>query len=238
MWAGLTAPSGWMMCQPSTLCTGCEISFVLRENAALSNGGTVWKQAPLEPPCAAQSLPPWAAEPVSFEYFFARAAKLAPPFSFVVQPLGEALAVDEDVPNLARLRRRERRLVLVVVLERCGVRHLDVRRHLALDLLAEQVRPELVLLELGEGDVVLLQRGVELLLAAAEVRLLDLRDLLVDVLLGHRHAQLLALLRQLLLLHEEGDGRVAEGRIGGGADLRRRLSLRLVACEGRVHQLS
>ena len=35
------------------------------------------------PPWATQSLPPWAAEPVSFEYFFASAAKLAPFLSFV-----------------------------------------------------------------------------------------------------------------------------------------------------------
>src|SRR5215467_4318266 len=67
-----------MMCQPSTLCTGCEISFVLSEKAALSNGGTVGKHAPAVAPWAAQSLPPLAAEPGSFEYFLARAAKLAP----------------------------------------------------------------------------------------------------------------------------------------------------------------
>jgi len=35
------------------------------------------------PPWAAQSLPPWAAEPGSFEYCFASAAKLAPFLSFV-----------------------------------------------------------------------------------------------------------------------------------------------------------
>src|SRR5438552_12128281 len=67
-----------MMCQPSTLCTGCEISCVLSENAALSNGATVWKHVPVLLPCAAQSLPPWAAEPVSFEYCFTIATKLAP----------------------------------------------------------------------------------------------------------------------------------------------------------------
>src|SRR5438128_260033 len=72
----------------------------------------------------------------------------------------KALAVDEDVPHLARLRRRERGLVLVVVLLRGGRRHLDVRRHLRLELLAEQRRPEVVLLELVERDVVLFQRGL------------------------------------------------------------------------------
>src|SRR4029077_400785 len=66
-----------MTCQPYWLCTS-ESAFVLRESAALSNGGTVVMQAPLWVPCATQSLPPCAAEPVSFEYFFASAAKFAP----------------------------------------------------------------------------------------------------------------------------------------------------------------
>ena len=113
-----------------------EISFVLSENAALSNGATVCVHAPLVPPCATQSLPPCAAEPVSFEYFFASAAKLAPFFSFCLDLLGEALAVDEDVPHLARLGRRERRLVLRCSTSAPRRRHLDVRRHLRLQLLS------------------------------------------------------------------------------------------------------
>src|SRR5947208_14764707 len=94
----------------------------------------------------------------------------------------KALAVDEDVPHLARLRRRERGHVLVVVLLRRGRRHLDVRRHLRLELLAEQRRPEVVLLELVERDVVLLQRRLELLLAVLVVRLPDQGEAGVDAL--------------------------------------------------------
>src|SRR4051812_30123223 len=157
-------------------------------------------------------------------------------FQLRLDLVGEALAVDEDVPHLARLRRRERRLVLVVVLLRRGVRHLDVRRHLGLELLAQEVRPEFVLLELGEGDVVLLQRVLELLLVALVVRLLDLLDLLVDVLLRHRHAELLGLLRHFFLLHEEGDSGAAERRVSRGADLGTRLLLGLVARAGHAHQ--
>jgi len=62
-------------------------------------------------------------------------------------------------------------------------------------------------------------------------------DLILDVLLRHRHAELLGLLRKLFLLHEERDGRILEGRARRRADLRAGLSLSLVARAGHVHQL-
>ena len=63
-----------MMCQPYVVCTGADSSFVLSENATLSNGATVC-------PFEIVSFPPCAAEPGSFEYFFASAAKSPPPLS-------------------------------------------------------------------------------------------------------------------------------------------------------------
>src|SRR5438093_2108787 len=72
--AGFTAESAWMMCQPYVVCTGGDVWPVLSENATLSNGATVW-------PFVIVSLPPFGAEPGSFEYFFASVAKLAPEFS-------------------------------------------------------------------------------------------------------------------------------------------------------------
>jgi hypothetical protein len=54
--------------------TGADISPVFRLKAVLSKAGTV---CPLE----MVSLPPFAAEPGSFEYFFASFAKFAPAFS-------------------------------------------------------------------------------------------------------------------------------------------------------------
>src|SRR5205823_2937243 len=72
--AGLTAESAWITCQPYCVCTGFESSFVFSENATLSNGGTVC-------PFEIVSFPPWLFEPGSCEYFFASAAKSAPPFS-------------------------------------------------------------------------------------------------------------------------------------------------------------
>ena len=69
--AGLTAESASMMCQPYCVCTGGEVSPVLSENATLSNGATV-------SPYVMVSLPPTFAELGSFEYFFASVAKLSP----------------------------------------------------------------------------------------------------------------------------------------------------------------
>jgi hypothetical protein len=56
--------------------TGWESSLVFRENAALSNGATVW-------PRLTVSLPPWSFDPGSSEFALARTAKSAPPFSSV-----------------------------------------------------------------------------------------------------------------------------------------------------------
>src|SRR4029077_21033489 len=83
----------------------------------------------------------------------------------------------------------------------------------------------------------LLQRVVELLLAAVVGRLLDQRDPLVEVLLRHRDADLFALLPPFLLLHQERDGLVAQLRIGGRTYRRHGLLLRLVPREGEVHQV-
>ena len=65
---GLTAESAWITCHPYCVCTGRDSSPFFSENAVLSNGATVW-------PRTIVSLPPFAAELGSFEYFFASFAK-------------------------------------------------------------------------------------------------------------------------------------------------------------------
>jgi len=61
------------MCQPNCVFTGLESSPVFRENATLSNSGTVW-------PREIVSWPPCAFELGSCEYFFASVAMSAPAF--------------------------------------------------------------------------------------------------------------------------------------------------------------
>src|SRR5262245_39940983 len=100
----------------------------------------------------------------------------------------ERLAVDEDVPDLAGLRSRVGRRVLVVVVLCVGRGDVGARGHLLLELLAEERRADVVLLEICERDVVRLQRVLELLLVAVVVRLLDVVEVLGDVLVRHRHA--------------------------------------------------
>src|SRR6185312_2503959 len=74
-WRGLAFWSAWMMCQPYLLRTGFDSCPVRSANATFSNCGT-------NEPRVSVSCPPLAFELGSIEYFFARAAKLAPAFSW------------------------------------------------------------------------------------------------------------------------------------------------------------
>ena len=121
-----------MMCQPYVVCTGAESSFFLSENATLSNGATVC-------PFEIVSFPPCAAEPGSFEYFFASFAKSPPLFSCVSMRVGELLVVHEDVAHVAARGLRVRRLVRVVVRLDVGVRDLHAAGHLRVELLREDL---------------------------------------------------------------------------------------------------
>jgi hypothetical protein len=69
---GLIGPSASMMCQPNCEWTGFEILLAGIENATFSNSGT---RRPLTA-VPGGSLPPFCADEVSVENFFASAANL------------------------------------------------------------------------------------------------------------------------------------------------------------------
>ena len=124
------------MWKPNCVLTGSEISFFFSANAILSNSGTVW-------PFEIVSLPPFAFEPVSSEYFFASAAKSPPFFELRCRSSSAcAFVFDQDVPHVAALRLAVLRLVLLVVLLDLLVGHLHVVGDLREDLLRDELRAD------------------------------------------------------------------------------------------------
>ena len=126
------------------------------ENAALSNGATVW-------PRGTVSLPPLSFEPGSSEYSFASVAKSAPDSSCEWISSASAFVLTRMCRTSRDSATEYWRLVLVVVLLELGVGHLDVLGEALVDLLREQLRGE-VLAQRGDGVALLLQPGLELLL--------------------------------------------------------------------------
>ena len=121
-------------------------------------------------PWFAVNLPPMFFEPGSCEYFFASAAKIAAGLELGVDLLRERLLVlaDEDLLDRPRGGLLVLRLVRRVVGGDLGSRDRGALRDLLVDLLLEQlllqVRPDLRV-----GEALLLDAGLVLLLAAAEV---------------------------------------------------------------------
>ena len=132
--AGTTSSVASITCQPNWVFTGSESSPVSSSNATLSNGGTV------APFCAVVPLGrglvggELAREP----------GEVGAVLELPVDLVGLRLRLDEDVPDLARGRLLELRLVLVVVGLNVLVGDLDLARDLLEDLLGEQPGAEVV----------------------------------------------------------------------------------------------
>ena len=198
------SPTASMMCQPNCVFTGSESSPVSSSNATLSNGATV-------APFCAVNLPPSSAEAGSCENCLASLAK-SPPFSsswWIWSAL--ALLLHEDVPDLARGRLLELRLVLLVVRLDVRVGDLDLARDLLEDLLGQHPRSQ-VLEHLLLGQALLLELLLVLRVVALEELLLELVEARLQLLVGHRDVELLGGDLELRLLDEAADERVAELR--------------------------
>jgi hypothetical protein len=119
-------------------------------------------------------------------------------------------------------------LVLVVVGRDLLVGDLGVLGHLLEDPLLDELRAD-VALHAVLAEALLLQLILVLLLAAAEVLLLDLREPVVHLLVRDLDAELVGLDLELRPLDEELDGLVLEGVVLGRAALREVALLQRVA---------
>ena len=145
-----------------------------------------------------------------------------------VQLVGERLLRDEDVADVAALRRAVLRLVLVVVVLDLLVGDLHVLGDLLEDPLLDELRAD-VAANLLVGEALLLELLLVALLVAGEVLLLDLLEPVLDLLVADVDVELVGLLLELRALHEELDGLVLEHVVLGGPDLREGALLGLVA---------
>ena len=136
---------------------------------------------------------------------------------------------DEDVAHVARLGRPVLRLVLRVVREDLLVGHLHALRDLVEDLLRERRHRERLLAVLLGGEALRLERLLVLGALAVEAGLDELLLGLVDVLVGHRDAELVGRLPELLELDEVRDVLRLDALVLGRSGLRELLLLRLVA---------
>src|SRR5581483_8301028 len=146
----------------------------------------------------------------------------------VVQPIGQRLRLDEDVADDARRGLRVDRLVRVVVGLHLRVRHLRVRGHLLVDLVGEHLGAD-VRAHLGVGHALPLQLRPIPLLAPAEVLLLELLQLRLDLRVADLDSQVRRLLRQLGPLDEPLQDLLLDRQVLLGAGLREGALLQVVA---------
>ena len=126
--------------------------------------------------------------------------------------VGQRLARHQDVVDLPRGGGRlVQRLVAVVVVVQVLGRDLDLALELGLDVLLEERQLEL-LLDVGLGQVVLLEVGLVLGLVAPVVLGDRLGDLGLQLLGGDVHVQRLGDVLHLRLGHEVGDDGLDDGR--------------------------